>query len=425
MPIQGARLWARLMELAEYGRAGETGVSRPALSAVEKEAFRVVRGWMEEAGMEAVIDDAGNLMGRLPGLRPGSIQSRSVQKGAPIVMMGSHLDTQPLGGRFDGAAGVIAAIEVVQSWREDGVSPAVPVEVAAFSDEESWRFGKGVFGSRALAGLLEKEELQRKDRDGVTREQALRAFGCIPERAFDLARSPGRIGAYLELHIEQGPVLERLGRPVGIVKGIAAPVWLSVRLEGEAGHAGSVPMRGRRDALAGAAEAVLALERIAGADPEAPTVATVGHIAVSPDSPNTIPGRVEFSVDLRDIDQTRRDLRERQWVESLQSLAQARRLRVEIDRSMAMEPRMCADWIKDILREESRALGLDSPELVSGPFHDASVMAGVCDMGMIFVRCHGGISHHPDEYATQDDLAQGAELLSRAALRAASRVAGG
>lgn len=275
-----------------------------------------------------------------------------------------------------------------------------------------------------MAGLLEEGELQRRDRGGVTREQALRAFGCRPERVFELARPPGRIGAYLELHIEQGPVLERLDRPVGIVTGIAAPVWLNVRLEGEAGHAGAVPMQVRRDALAGAAEAVLALERIAGANPEAPTVATVGHISVSPDSPNTIPGRAEFSVDLRDIDSARRDLREREWTDALQALAQARGLRVEIDRSMAMEPRMCADWIKDLLREESKALGLDCPELASGPFHDASVMAELCDMGMIFVRCRRGISHHPDEYASPDDLAKGAELLSRAALRAASRVAG-
>ena len=264
LTINASRLQEHFEVSSKIGRVGDTGMYRPALSEVEKEAFVVVRTWMEEAGMVVTLDNFGNLKGRLPGKNPHS----------PVIMLGSHLDTQPFGGRFDGVLGVLGAIEAVATLKEQGFVPKRPIEVFAFCDEEGWRFNKGLFGSRGILGKLEEGELQRRDKDGVTREEALRAFGCHPERFHESVYPPGSIHCYLELHIEQGPVLDNAGQPVGIVSGISGPLWLTVALKGFAGHAGSVPMTNRRDALLGAVEIILALNKIVTSEPGAPTVGT-------------------------------------------------------------------------------------------------------------------------------------------------------
>lgn len=399
--IRQARLQERLEQLAEIGKIGETGVCRLALSPEDLAGVQLVRGWMEEAGLHTRVDHCGNLIGRLEGRNPD----------APVLMIGSHIDSQPYGGRYDGTIGVLGGLEVVQTMREQGIVPEQPIEVVAFCDEEGCRFQKGLFGSRGILGRLEPGELERTDKQGITRRQALLDFGCDPDRFEESLYAPGSIAAFLELHIEQGPILDKSDEPVGIVTGISGPLWWTVEMTGFAGHAGSVPMNMRQDALLGAAKVIVALNELARMDPSAPTVGTVGHLEVFPDSRNIIPERVRFTVDLRDIDLERRNLRERELREEIEQIAMLHGLQYTISEDTNSEPRYCAEWIKDVIREESAKMNLTPRELMSGPFHDALALSYVCDYAMIFVRCRDGISHNPQEYASYSDIALGTELL--------------
>ncbi|GEN32776.1 Zn-dependent hydrolase [Aneurinibacillus danicus] len=407
--ICSERLEKRISELAKIGRIEETGVCRLALSKEDKQAVEAVKQWMIEAGMTAHVDHFGNLIGRLEGKNPT----------APVLMIGSHIDSQPYGGRFDGVIGVLGGIEVVQTMVENGMIPDVPIEVVAFCDEEGCRFNKGLFGVRGILGKLEPGELERKDKNGVTRRQALMEFGCDPSRFHESEYPAGKIGAYLELHIEQGPVLEALDSPIGIVTGISGPLWLTVEMVGFAGHAGSVPMPMRRDALVGAAKVITRLHEIASRDPENPTVGTVGSLQVFPDSRNIIPERVVFTVDLRDINIERRDRYEAELRQAIEEIAREHDLAYTIQEDTNSEPRYCAESIMEIMRAACREIGVDAPELMSGPFHDALAMSYVCDYGMIFVRCKEGISHNPKEFSTYEDITLGVELLYKTALRMA------
>jgi allantoate deiminase/N-carbamoyl-L-amino-acid hydrolase len=404
--IDANRVQQRIEQLAQIGRISDTGVCRLALSPEDREAVEVVRGWMEEAGMTVRLDGFGNLIGRLAGTNPE----------APTVMLGSHIDTQPYAGRFDGIVGVIGAIEVVQKIVEQQFVPDVSIEVAAFCDEEGCRFNKGLFGVRGILGRLEEGELERTDKNGVTRKEALLEFGGDPERFEESRYAPGQVGVFLELHIEQGPVLESLGSPVGIVTGISGPLWLTVDLYGFAGHAGSVPMGMRKDALVGASKIVVGVQALATSEPGAPTVGTVGSMRVFPDSRNIIPEHVQFTIDLRDIDLPRRDKLEGQLRTLIDEVAQEHGLRVEIREDTNSEPRYCASRIVDTIREAAGEMGLAPPELMSGPFHDSLAMSYYCDYGMIFVRCKEGISHNPKEFASKEDIAEGTELLYQTTL---------
>ena len=401
MRINAERLQQHFEAMSEIGKIGETGTCRPTLTPLEKQAFEIASGWMREAGMTTRIDHFGNLIGRLQGENPS----------LPVLMMGSHLDSQPYGGRFDGVAGVLCAIEAVATFRENGIVPQRTIEVVSFADEEGWRFNKGLFGSRGILGRLEAGELQRKDKDGITREQALKDFGCDSSRFKDSEYKPGSIFCFLELHIEQGPVLDIGNKPLGVVSGISGPLWLTVKLKGMAGHAGSVPMAIRKDAMVGAAEIIVALNEIAGQVAGAPTVGTVGTLNVFPASRNIIAEEVEFTVDLRDIDLDRRNRYEKQLRDRIEAITKKHSLTYEISEDTNNEPRYCAQWIKDIIQYECTALELDAPELMSGPFHDAMALSYACDYGMIFVRCKDGISHNPLEYASYEDLALGADVL--------------
>lgn len=407
LEINAERLKTRIDTLAQIGKIGETGVCRLALSKEDRAGVDLVKSWMEEAGLAARIDQFGNLIGRLEGENPD----------APVLMIGSHIDSQPYGGRFDGAIGVLGGLEALQTFREKGLRAKQPIEVVVFCDEEGSRFQKGLFGSRGILNQLEEGELERTDKNGVSRREALREFGCDPDRLHESVYPEGAIGAFLELHIEQGPILDQLEQPVGIVSGISGPLWWTVEFVGFAGHAGSVPMTMRKDALVGAAQVITALHEIAKTDPDAPTVGTVGHLQVFPDSRNIIPERVRFTVDLRDIDLERRDEREKALRAAIEKAARDNGLTYTITEDTNSEPRYCADWIKGIMREESSALGLNPPELMSGPFHDALALSYVCDYGMIFVRCKDGISHNPQEFSTHDDIALGTELLYRTIVR--------
>lgn len=411
MKINAERLQGYFEAMSLIGKIGETGTCRPTLTTVEKEAFKLAASWMEATGMKTRIDHFGNLIGRLEGKDPS----------LPVLMMGSHLDSQPYGGRFDGVAGVLSAIEVVRTLNENGIQPDRSIEVISFADEEGWRFNKGLFGSRGILGKLEEGELQRKDKDGISREQALIDFGCDPTKFKESEYKEGSIFCFLELHIEQGPVLDIGNKPIGIVTGISGPLWLTVTLKGVAGHTGSVPMPLRKDALLGAAEIIVALNEIATQVPGNPTVGTVATINVFPASRNIIAEEAVFTVDLRDIDLERRNLYEKQLMEKIETITRKRGLTYSIKEDTNSAPRYCADWIKDIIRDNCKKLSLDAPELMSGPFHDALALSYACDYGMIFVRCKDGISHNPLEYASYEDLALGAQVMFGTVLDILSR----
>lgn len=387
--------------MSEIGKLGETGTCRPTLTRTEAEAFELASLWMLEAGMTTRIDNFGNLIGRLEGTNPE----------LPVLMMGSHLDSQPYGGRFDGVAGVLCAIEAVTTLTEQGIQPERSLEVFSFCDEEGWRFNKGLFGSRGILGRLEEGELERIDKDGITREQALKDFGCDTSKFAESEYKAGSIFCFLELHIEQGPILDIGNKPIGVVSGISGPLWWTVKLKGMAGHTGSVPMRLRKDPMVGAAEIIIAVNETANHVAGAETVGSVATLNVFPASRNIIPEEVSFTVDLRDIDLDRRNRYEAQLRERIEAICKKHQLTYTISEDTNSEPRYCAAWIKDIIRSQCTALGLDAPELMSGPFHDALALSYACDYGIIFVHCKDGISHNPLEYASYEDLSLGAEML--------------
>ena len=407
LTINAERLNGRIKELAEIGKIGDTGVCRLAHSSKDKEAVLKVKKWMEEVGLAARIDNFGNLIGRLEGKEPD----------APALMIGSHIDSQPYGGRFDGVIGVLGALEVIQTLQEQHITPSIPIELAAFSDEEGSRFNKGLFGVRGILGRLEEGEVDRKDKNGITRRDALIEFGYDPDKFKESEYDPSKIAAFLELHIEQGPVLEAKGEAVGIVTGISGPLWLTVELTGLAGHAGSVPMPMRQDALVGAAKVIVRLNDLAKEVPGAPTVSTVGSLQVFPDSRNIIPEKVTFTVDLRDIDEQRRDEIEKELRQEIDKVAAENGLTCIISEDTRNEPRFCSDKIMSVLRTESKEMGMNPPELMSGPFHDSLAMSYVCDYGMIFVRSKEGISHNPKEYSAPEDIVLGTELLYRTVVK--------
>ncbi len=401
MNINSKRLQSHFEAMSLIGKIGETGTCRPAHTQLEKQGFEIAATWMQQAGMKTHIDNFGNLIGRLESKNPE----------LPVLMMGSHLDSQPYGGRFDGVAGVLCAIEVVATLTENGIIPERPIEVISFADEEGWRFNKGLFGSRGILGKLEEGELQRKDQDGITREQALKDFGCDSTKFKESEYKQGSIFCFLELHIEQGPVLDIAHKPIGVVSGISGPLWWTVKLKGMAGHAGSVPMPIRKDAMVGAAEIIIALNEIATQVPGNPTVGTVGTLNVFPASRNIIAEEVTMTVDLRDIDLDRRNRYEKQLRDKIEAICAKHQLTYSISEDTNSEPRYCADWIKKIIHNECEKLQLDAPELMSGPFHDALTLSYACDYGMIFIRSKDGISHNPLEYSSYEDLAIGTDVM--------------
>ncbi|EGQ21772.1 N-carbamoyl-L-amino-acid hydrolase [Sporosarcina newyorkensis 2681] len=409
MSVNGLRLNERIQSLAEIGKIGLTGVCRLAHSLEDKEGVLQVKKWMDSIGLVTTIDHFGNLIGRMDG----------ITNDEPVLMIGSHIDSQPYGGKYDGTLGVLGALEVLQTLREQNIEPKRPIVLVAFADEEGSRFNKGLFGVRGMLGKLEKGELDRRDKNGMTRREALIEFGCDPEKFHESVYDPAKISAFLELHIEQGPVLEAKNEPIGIVTGISGPLWMTVKMEGIAGHAGSVPMGMRQDALVGAAKVIVKLNELAQEIPKAPTVSTVGSLQVFPDSRNIIPEKVTFTVDLRDIDEARRDKIECVLRQEIEKIANEHGLTYTISEDTRSEPRFCNENILHIMKEESEKMGLTPPELMSGPFHDSLEMSYVCDYGMIFVRSKGGISHNPKEYSSPEDITLGAELLYKTVYRMA------
>ncbi len=399
--IDGDHLLARLAELAAVGSTGDGGCCRLALTDEDRAGRDLVSGWMREAGMHARMDAIGNVLGRYEG----------TQAGSPCLLLGSHLDTVRDAGRYDGMLGVVTAIECVQAFADAKRRFPFALEIAVFGDEEGTRFGTTLLGSRALAGSFDPASLAARDAGGVTLAQALRDFGLDQDRIGTAAKSSAELLAYVELHIEQGPVLESLGLPLGVVTAINGFSRLRAALTGSAGHAGTVPMALRRDALAAAAECVLAVERIAGATPD--LVGTVGHIEARPGAINVIPGEVRFTLDVRAPDNRVRNDAVRDISAALIEIAARRKLALNIETLQQQDASTCAGWLVAQLEQSIRAEGYGLHRLPSGAGHDGMAMQAIAAIAMLFVRCKGGISHNPAESITEADAAAGAQVLAR------------
>lgn len=393
----GTRIVARCDDLASLTE--EPGVlTRTFLTPMHKAANEKVAGWMEEAGMKVSTDAIGNIVGRYDGARADG----------PTVLVGSHLDTVRNAGRYDGIMGVITGIEAVETLSRAGRRLPFAVEVVGFGDEEGVRFDSALIGSRAMAGTLPSTVLQSKDAEGVTVAQALTAFGLDPKRVNDAVRHRGDLLAYLEVHIEQGPVLERLGLPLGVVTAICGATRRRIRVAGEAGHAGTVPMDGRRDALAGAAEAILAVEAVAKGHG---VVATVGRIAAEPGATNVIPGGATFTLDLRAEQDRVRGEALAELDRRLAAIAKRRSLTITSETFHDAPAAPCAQQLQNLFAHAIESLGLKPTNLPSGAGHDGMAMVAIAPIGMLFVRCKGGISHNPAEAVIAEDVGLGALAL--------------
>jgi allantoate deiminase len=398
--MSGAALRARIDALAAI--SAEPGrITRVFASPEQRRANDLVLGWMRAAGMSAHEDAIGNVVGRYEGATAG----------VPALLLGSHLDTVRDAGRWDGPLGVVTAIAVVDALHRAGKRLVFPVEVVGFADEEGTRFGATMLGSRALTGRFDPALLDLHDAAGITMAEALRAYGLEPAQIGEAARGREDFFAYLELHIEQGPVLERLGIPVGCVTAIAGATRLRVTIEGQAGHAGTVPMQGRHDALAAAAAAVLAVEGRAVI--EDGIVATVGRMEVFPGSVNVIPGRVVFTVDLRAAEDDKRLRMVEDIRGAIERLCTRRDVAVRIEQTHALPAAPCEPALQHAIAAAIDAEGYPVRLLPSGAGHDAMEIAAIAPIGMIFVRCRGGISHNPAEHASEADIEVGARVLHR------------
>jgi allantoate deiminase len=377
------------------------GLTRVFLSPENRAANELVLGWMREAGMQAKLDAIGNVAGRYEGAQPGQ----------PCLMLGSHLDTVRDAGRYDGMLGVVTAIECIGSLFSRNIRLPFALEVIGFGDEEGVRFGTTMLGSRAVAGVFDPGNLSVVDEKGTSLEKAMRDFGLDPKRISEVARKKRDVLAYAELHIEQGPVLEAESLPVGVVTAINGFSRLRVTLTGMAGHAGTVPMRLRRDALAAAAECVLAVERIAAADPE--LVGTVGRIEASPGAINVIPGKVVFTVDVRAPRDELRHSGVNQIRREIAALCGKRKIRADVEDLQELGVAPCAEWLMAQMDRAVAAEGIKVRRLPSGAGHDGMALKGITDICMLFVRCKDGISHNPAESISAEDAGAGARVLLR------------
>ena len=405
--IDADRLWSRLSELAQIGKSESGGVTRLSFTEEERAAKDLVASYMREAGLAVREDATGNLTGRRKG-RVGD---------APVVLTGSHVDSVRNGGDFDGPLGVLGAVEALQTMDERGIETERPVEVVAFTDEEGARFSFGMIGSRATAGTLTPEHLANEDENGVSIAEAMRTSGLDPGRIDEAVRARGSVYAYVELHIEQGRILESKDLPVGVVTGIAGPAWLRFTLAGEAAHAGTTPMNLRRDALAAAAAVIGRIEREAART--GTSVGTVGQLELSPGGINIIPGQVTFSLDLRDIDEDVRNDVEARIMHEAVLLCEKRGVELETKTLQRLPPAPCSALVRDAAWEACETLGFEPFGLASGAGHDGMHLTELCPIGMIFARSIDGLSHNPAEYSSKEDCAAGAEVLYRTLLKLA------
>jgi N-carbamoyl-L-amino-acid hydrolase len=404
--VDQERLWARHMAMAEIGAIPCNGVNRQALSAEDIQARALLLRWAAARGYRPAVDDIANLFVRRVGQ----------DAAAAPVLAGSHMDSQPAGGRFDGIFGVLAALEALQALDDAGIATVRPLELVAWTNEEGGRFAPGAMGSAVFAGQLGLEDCldltdAQRVRLGAALVETLAATPDLPRRPFGFP-----IEAYLEPHIEQGPQLEAMGKPIGVVTGIQGARWYRVEVTGEPAHAGTAPLAGRKDALRAAVAMIAALQELMH-DRADQLRFTVGRMEVLPNSPNTVPAKVSFTIDLRHPDATVLDARGGQIERACRSRAGP--CAVQVSQTFERPPCAFPERIVGVIEQAARALDLGHLRLTSGAFHDANFIADLAPSGMIFVPCAKGISHSPAESAKPEDLAAGARVLAAALVEVA------
>jgi allantoate deiminase len=396
--ISALRILERCDALARCSEAPDK-LTRVYLSPEMRAASELTLSWMREAGMSVHVDTIGNVCGRYEGAAAN----------APALLLGSHLDTVRDAGKYDGMLGVVSAIECVAALASQGKRLPFAIEVIGFADEEGVRFGSTLIGSRAVAGTFKPETLNATDTRGVTLREALREYGLDPDHVNDAARHREEILAFVELHIEQGPVLESLDLPVGVVTAINGATRFQIEIAGVAGHAGTVPMHLRHDALTAAAECVLAIEARARA--EADLVATVGKLETLPGAINVIPGKVRFTLDVRAPADAQRRKAASDIAEALHAVCATRAVQLSITVLHENTIAGCAPWLMQQLDSAAAREGIPVHRLPSGAGHDGMAIQALSEIGMLFVRCKAGISHNPAESVTSQDVEAGARVL--------------
>ena len=405
--INGDRLWASLMEMAQLGATVKGGVCRLALTDLDRQARDLFVRWCEDAGCTVSVDAVGNIFARRPGLNPD----------LPPVMTGSHIDTQPTGGKFDGCFGVLAGVEVMRTLNDLNIQTQAPLEVVVWTNEEGSRFAPCMMGSGVFAEKFTLEEtLAKTDAQGVTVGEALTAIGYAGSRKV----SGHPVGAYFEAHIEQGPILEDERKTIGVVLGALGQKWFDLNLRGVEAHAGPTPMHLRKDALVGAAAVVAAVNHAAlGHQPHA--CGTVGCLQAYPGSRNVIPGEVRMTLDFRHLLPERLDSMIEQVRGVIEATCQQHGLSFELTPTADFPPLYFNPDCVNAVREAANELGLSNMDIVSGAGHDAIFLAELGPAGMIFVPCEGGISHNEIENADPGDLAAGCAVLLKAMLAASNK----
>ena len=407
--IQSDRITAELEALASFSVTPAPAVTRIVFSPVDLQA----RSWLKErcaaAGLTVREDAVGNTFARWIGAEPA----------LPAVASGSHIDAIPHSGRYDGTVGVIGALEAIRALQNSGFHPRRSIELILFTSEEPTRFGLGCLGSRLLSGTLDPVRgASLQDAEGASLDEVRVGAGFSGPLA-GVALPPGAYHAFVELHIEQGPLLERAGVPLGIVTAIAAPATLNIEIEGEGGHAGGVLMPDRRDAFVAAAEIALAVEGAAKSTGVIDTVGTVGICEVFPGAVNSIPSRVRMTADVRDIDLTRRNAVLTAIRERCSEIAAVRGVTVRCEALNADAPAQCSPPVLDALRGACEDLRLNCDSMVSRAYHDSLFMSRIAPAAMLFIPCRGGVSHRPDEFASVEDIARGVLVLANALARLA------
>ena len=413
LKIDPHRLNTELETLAGFSATTPPAITRVLYSPEDQAARAWLKGIVLEAGLTWREDAMGNTYIRLEGQQPG----------LPAVGTGSHIDAIPHSGRFDGTVGVLGGIEALRAIKEAGITPHRALEVVLFTAEEPTRFGMGCLGSRAMSGAFTPADvLALRDPDGNDIE-GLRAQAGFSGALESVKLEPGHYSGFVELHIEQGPLLEREGIPIGIVTAIAAPASFFVHLEGEGGHAGARLMPGRRDALLAASEIALAVERAALNAKAIDAVGTTGILEVHPGAINSIPSRAKLGIDMRDIDGARRDRAVNEVLEAIQEISKRRNVTARVEMLNSDPPAPSSDTVLNAARRACQALNLTPKEMVSRAYHDTLFMARICPTAMIFIPCRDGVSHRPDEYAKPEDIALGVEVLARTLLELAEETA--
>lgn len=404
--VDQARLSSELQRLAAISDCPEPppAVTRIVFTETDLQARAYLQTLLEDAGLKVRVDPVGNTFARWAGS----------DASAPAVGTGSHTDAIPHAGMYDGTVGVLGGIEAIRGLQRAGFRPRRSIELVAFTSEEPTRFGIGCTGSRAMAGLFTEEDLARYvDADGETYDAVRKRAGFTgPVR--DCLLPPGHYHAWIELHIEQGPELERAGLPIGIVTAIAAPATLRYTVHGEGGHAGAVLMARRKDALFAAAEMVGLIERVVGEVGSPDLVATVGMLQVHPGASNSIPSRVTLTLDIRDVERSHRDQALERIMSAVQAVAGRRGVRLEQETLNWDPPAKAGQEVLAAIRKACDASGKPYMELVSRAYHDSVFLAQLAPMGMVFIPCRGGVSHRPDEYSSPEQISAGVEVLALA-----------